>query len=500
MSKTTKPQKPKAGEIASESKLDAGLSLYTGGIISNPDEVLNTRGGGDLKVYKELLRDDQVASCYQQRQLAITSREIIVEPASDDAKDQEIAEFVKAQVKALNFDDITKKMHYAIHYGYNVAEILWKPEGNQVGIEAIRVRPRYRFAFSADRQLFIKSVSNPLGMKAPERKFWTLTHGDEDDSNPYGLGLAHTLYWLVFFKRNAMKFWMVYLEKYAQPTAVGKLPPGQAESPTERDKVLDILDAIQVDSGVAIPDNVVVELIEATRSGSADYSALEDRMDKAISKVILSQTMTTDNGSSQAQATVHAGVKEEVVKADADLLCETFNQTVVKWLVEYNWPGATPPRVYRDFTEEEDLSKRAERDTKISNLGFEPTLDYITDTYGPGWVKKAAPILNAPAPTDPIPAEFTEISDILQKRLDHRANQEDIANAAKYLAELYEAQHETNLHDVLKAALEANDYQEFNAKIAGLVDKNPTPEQTTPISKATFFSRLAGMLQAQREK
>lgn len=500
MNKTTKPQKLIPGEIASESKLNAGLSLFTDGIISNPDSILNTRGGGDLAIYKELLRDDQVSSCYQQRQLAITSREIIIEPASDDAQDQEIAEFIKAQVRALNFDDITKKMHYAIHYGYSVAEVIWKPDGNRVGIEAIRVRPRDRFAFSADRQLFIKTSTNPLGMAAPPCKFWTLSHGDEDDSNPYGLGLAHTLYWLVFFKRNAMKFWMVYLEKYAQPTAVAKLQPGQAEDPKERDKALDILDAIQVDSGVTIPENVIIELIEATRSGTADYSALEDRMDKAISKVILSQTMTTDNGSSQAQATVHAGVKEEVVKADADLLCETFNQTIVKWLVEYNWPGATPPRVYRDFTEEEDLSKRAERDTKISNLGFEPTQEYITDTYGAGWVKKATPLPNAPALTDPIPAEFTEVSDLLQKRLDHRGNQEEIANAAKFLAELYEAQHETNLHDIIKSALDSNDYQEFNAKIAELIDKNPTPEQTTPISKATFFSRLSGMLQAQRDK
>ncbi|USE35242.1 DUF935 domain-containing protein [Endozoicomonas sp. SCSIO W0465] len=46
--------------------------------------------------------------------------------------------------------------------------------------------------------------------------------------------------------------------------------------------------------------NVIIELIEAARSGTADYDALCQRMDKAISKVILSQTMTTDDGSSRS--------------------------------------------------------------------------------------------------------------------------------------------------------------------------------------------------------
>ena len=44
---------------------------------------------------------------------------------------------------------------------------------------------------------------------------------------------------------------------------------------------------------------MTIELIEAARSGTADYEALYERMDKAIAKVVLSQTMTTEDGASR---------------------------------------------------------------------------------------------------------------------------------------------------------------------------------------------------------
>jgi hypothetical protein len=54
--------------------------------------------------------------------------------------------------------------------------------------------------------------------------------------------------------------------------------------------------------------------------------------------------------------------------------------------------------VWWDVAEPEDLVQRAERDTKVRALGFRPTQDYVTDTYGEGWQPDAAP---APAAAGP---------------------------------------------------------------------------------------------------
>jgi hypothetical protein len=54
--------------------------------------------------------------------------------------------------------------------------------------------------------------------------------------------------------------------------------------------------------------------------------------------------MTTDDGSSLAQAKVHEGVMDEVVKSDSDLLSASFNEGPGRWLTEWNFPGAAPPK------------------------------------------------------------------------------------------------------------------------------------------------------------
>jgi phage gp29-like protein len=66
------------------------------------------------------------------------------------------------------------------------------------------------------------------------------------------------------------------------------------------------------------------------------------------------------------------------------MLSERFNRTIAKWLTEWNFPGATPPTVYRVF-DDEDLDRRVERDEKIARMGFKPTLKYIHETYGGEW-------------------------------------------------------------------------------------------------------------------
>lgn len=192
----------------------------------------------------------------------------------------------------------------------------------------------------------------------------------------------------MFFKRNGIKFWLIYLEKFGMPTAAAKLSQAQIKDPEQRRLALQVLDAVQADSGVVIPEDFVVELIEASRSGTADYATLKNAMDAAISKIVLSQTMTTDNGSSRSQAEVHKDVRDDVVKADADILCHSFTQQVVRQLIDFNFPGAGYPTVWRRTEPEQDLADLAERDTKIMSLGYEPTEEYILETYGPGWRKK----------------------------------------------------------------------------------------------------------------
>lgn len=483
-------KRPNLGEIATDERGTVFNKLLT-----NEDEVLQTRGGGDLKIYQELLRDDQVVSTFQQRRTAVTSAEWEVIPASESSQDKQAAEFIKEQLERVKFDALTDKMLYAIFYGYGVAEWLFAAEGNRITLRGCKVRDRSRFRFGTDGRLYLITTQDPMGKEVDRQKFWTLTTGAEHDDQPYGMGLAHYLYWPVFFKRNGLKYWAVFLEKFGQPTPMARLPQGQMNDPALKRKALEALQAIQVDSGVLIPDGIVIELLEAARSGTADYQALQDKMDAAISKIVLSQTMTTDNGSSRSQAEVHAGVRDEVIKADADLICESLNDGIIPYLTALNFPNAQPPKVWRNTEPEEDLQQRVEIDKGIHALGFEPTEDYIRETYGEGWVKRQpqAPMMGG------MPGlNFAENSITAGAIATRRADMETLTRIAETIAADYQDVLGKRVQQLLAYAEDSGDLETFRQRLNELLAEGPQQDTVDAVQNATWSSRLLGIFRAQR--
>lgn len=486
-------KRPGMGEIATDER---GTAFNK--IMVNDDTVLQTRGGGDLTIYQELLRDDQVASTFQQRRRAVISAEWEVIPASESAQDQQAAAFIKEQLDRIKFDALTDKMLYGVFYGYSVAEWLFAAEDNRIVLRGCKVRDRSRFRFGTDGELYLLTMQNPMGEKMDRAKFWTLTTGGEHDDQPYGLGLAHHLYWPVFFKRNGMKYWAVFLEKFGQPTPAARLPQGQMNDESLKQKALEALQAIQVDSGVLIPDGVIIELIEAARSGTADYQGLIDKMDAAISKIVLSQTMTTDNGSSRSQAEVHADVRDEVVKADADLICESLNDSIIPYLTALNFPNAQPPKVWRKTEPEADLMQRVEIDKGIHALGFEPTEDYIRATYGDGWVKRQSNPSTAPAGINQGGLSFAENSLLAGAVASRRADMETLTRVAEGIAAEYQEVLGKRVSQLLAYAEESGDLETFRQRLNEMLTEGPQQDTVEAVANATWASRLMGMLRAQR--
>lgn len=492
---------PKMTELA---PADHGVFMaqaYIKMLLENPDTILRSQGQR-YEVYEELLRDDQVMSTFQQRRTGLTSKTWHVEPASDTATDKAVAEFVTEQLERIRWDDKVDKMLYGIFFGFAVAECMWaRGDGGRIILADLKVRDRKRFRFNRDHDLFLISTEHPEGVQMPPRKFWTFSAGGTHDDNPYGQGLAHSLYWPVFFKRNDIKFWLIFLEKFGMPTTAIRIPSGQMHDARTIEKAEAVIDALQADSGAVIPDNMVVELIEAGRSGTADYDALVDRMDKAISKVVLSQTMTTDNGSSRSQAEVHQGVSQAVIDADADLINDSFTSQVVRWLVDWNFPGADLPFLRRNTEPEEDLKERAERDGKIYALGYKPTPDYIEETYGAGW----EPREDAVVPPEllasgqgPLGPEFAEIGALLQARAGNRADQQAIADAAKLMATKYRDLYGDRVERLLSYLEESEDVETFRRHLTTMLAEAAPQGAVDTIQRATLVGRLMGMLRGQR--
>ena len=391
MSNTIMTTAPKLGlEVATTRD---GIDItrgYAGPLMVPFDSVLRNRGG-DLAIYEQVRSDEEVKAAFGQRQSAVVKCEWRVDAGGERRIDKQAADWLHKQLAKCSWDNVTEKMLYGVFYGYAVAELIYGVDEGKIGISAIKVRDRRRFRYGKEGDLRLLTQASMFeGIPCERPYFWDFCCGADHDDEPYGLGLAHWLYWPVLFKRNGIKFWLTFLEKFGMPTGRGKYPA--EATPTEKQALLAATRAIHQDSGVIIPTGMELDLIEAARSGTADYKTLHDTMNAAIQKATLGQTASTQGTPGKlGNEDLQGDVRDDIIKADADLICESFNRQLVPQLMAWNFPGAELPRVWRVTEEDEDLSARAERDDKIQRWGFKPTLAYVTEQYGGQWEERQTP-------------------------------------------------------------------------------------------------------------
>lgn len=384
-------------------------TLY-GKRIPSSDLLLATRGQGQgLALYDGLERDGKAGAVLQKRRDAVVGREWQMEAADESPAAQQALEIVQEALDGLSFNLAVGELLDALLKGIAVLEVVWGIKGNLVVPQALKARDPQRFTFhdsDAGPELRLLTKAARLdGEELPARKFILHRHGGKY-GDPWGAGLGQRLFWPVFFKRQGIAFWLGALEKFGQPTPLGKYPQGTSEA--EQEKLLDVLRAISTETAVAIPEGMVVELIEAKRAGTFDsYEKLARYMDEEISIIVLGETLSTSPGASGSRALgeVHNEVRLEIAQGDADRLSDTLNGGLIRWIVEFN--GFAPelaPRLWWDMSPPEDLTAAADRDGKIKALGYEPTEEYIQSTYGEGWIKSTPPATPPPGPPQLLPA------------------------------------------------------------------------------------------------
>ena len=266
------------------------------------------------------------------------------------------------------------------------------------------------------------------GVPVLPRKF--IVHTIEgEDGNPYGSGLGLQLFWPVFFKRKGVLSWNKFCDRFGTPTPWGKYP--RSASAREKGTLFDALRAISNDGLVMTPEGTMIELLESKLSstGLTPNQSLVEYMDDWIAEVLLGQAPRGGSGGAlAAAANEREDVRLELSQADSDLLSETLNATLIKWICELN--GLQECVVYRSITKEADLKLESETDVNVASLGFKPTLEQVREKYGDGW-EEAAPAATTDdhATTPPkSPSSFAEpdaaspekdaIDELIQQELD----------------------------------------------------------------------------------
>ena len=368
-------------------------------LLQPTDPLLRDRLAGNEELYEKVFEDDQVQTCLLQRVGAVTGKEISFEPGDSRRISRRAAELLEEDFRLLDYDNLLQKMLLqGRFFGRSMAEAIWEP-GDRWRWGDFPVRHYRRFGFMPDSEPRLLTYQDRYfeGEPLPAEKFWIVKgSGHWHDDEPYGLGLCHFLYWLVLFKRGDTEFWLKFLENFAAPVPIGYYPPGAG--PEEKASLNYALQRIRNGASGTAPDGSRFELLEAKRGGTADYKGFAGYVDGQIAKLIIGQTMSSADGSSRSQAEVHLKVRDDILKADADLLCQSFNRGPARWWTDANFTGAAYPRLWIETTTPEDLNQRSERDERLHRIGYRLTPEAMTDIYGEGYEPIPTPAAVTPLP------------------------------------------------------------------------------------------------------
>lgn len=347
-------------------------------LLPNPDVILQ-KNNETLETYKNFLYDAHVSSCVQSRKAGVLSLNWEINRGGTKSTE---SEFIEEIFNSLNLRQIISEMLDAPLFGFKPIEIYWNEAEGKIVPKELKGKPSWWFEFDSINMLRFKDRNKPNGVLLPNKKFLLLQHNATYD-NPYGESILAKCYYPVIFKKGGMKLWSVFTQKYGMPFLHGKIGLGKGQE--EAYELFNVLEKLQQDGIAVTEEEVNIEIIESSKTSSADvYKNLLHFCNAEISKAILSQTLTTEQGDtgSYAMSQTHLQVRKDVVDADKQLV-EYWLNKLIEWIIEFNFESVSEiPRFVMYEEQDVDMSL-AQRDQTLSSTGqVKFTKEYFKRNYG----------------------------------------------------------------------------------------------------------------------
>ncbi|MEE9272829.1 MAG: DUF935 family protein [Robiginitomaculum sp.] len=243
-------------------------------------------------------------------------------------------------IRGDGFIELVQGLLDALGKGFAVVNQIWDTQGANsaapwVPVAWERQDPRLFQLDPSGRGLRIKDKNVRDGL--PLEPFKYITHFSKLKSGaPHRAALARACAWPYMFENFTAKDWVGFVETYGQPFRVGKYGPNTSDEDVA--KLVSALQNIGTDAAAAIPQSMMIEFVESASSANGDvFKALAKYCQQLISKSVLGQTMTTDDGASNAQSTTHNEVRHDITRSDARRICSTVMRFVLGPFIDLNF-------------------------------------------------------------------------------------------------------------------------------------------------------------------
>ncbi|HMO63313.1 MAG TPA: DUF935 family protein [Ferruginibacter sp.] len=309
-----------------------------------------------LQVYRDVEMDNHLTGVLGQVYNNVLQKEFKV---VDRTSGEEIPDLTKQLEDAQWFIDFCKYALESITYGYSLIQF-----GDVVVINGVKkfneveLIPREHVV--PEHGVFLKyeqdHYSNGTSYLEPPYSHWVIPVGHKKDLGLYNKVARHAI-----SKKNVEAFWDKFAEIFGMPIRIGKT---NSKNPKDRNEMSEMLQKMGMAAWGMFDEDSTIEIKETTRGDAYEvYDRRIERANSEMSKAIVNQTMTIDNGSSKAQGNVHLEVQEHAIEYFARMLRVVINDKLIPFLILHGFNGWDKAKFRYDDsieltpTEQKDIEK-----------------------------------------------------------------------------------------------------------------------------------------------
>jgi len=345
-----------------------------------------------MRLYSDVMSKDlHLGGILDKRKGAVAGCTWEIIPGTDDTQGEKDTDLIRELFRVIpNFDDMIRSLMEAVPYGFSFLEVMWATDGKWIYVESVDDILPHRFIFQDNKDWKLLSYprlitdDNLNGIELPKDKF--LFHRFQPKGGyVVRSGLMRALVWWWMFKSYSIKDWLAFMEIYGQGFRIGRYDEGA--SPGDRDVLEEAVKNMATDFSAVISKSTEIEVkYPQITSAVASYENFGHFANAEMSKRVLGQTLTTEQGEKGARALgqVHKEVEQDVLEYDARCIMGTIQKGLVVPLVDWNHGQRDKyPKFMIHYQPEEDLLQLAQKDKiLIVDMGVEVPVSYIRSKHG----------------------------------------------------------------------------------------------------------------------
>lgn len=331
----------------------------------------NPKRGALYSIYTDTLVDLHLTGCFIQRYHKTLLKAFVIVDKNGKENNEALKIF-----KSKWFHHFLLRALESIGWGHSLIQLgdVFTDANGVMKFSDVELVPREHVCPEYGVLLRDRSDSPDQGISYREGAVsdWCVEVGDSHD-----LGLLLKCAPQAIAKKNMTTYWDVFGEIFGMPMRVGTTT---SQNPADRKQIEVMLEEMGAAGWALFPEGTTIEIKESSRGDA--YNVYDRRIDRAnseMSKGVLGQTMTIDNGSSQSQSETHLEVFENICAADARLIEYVVNDDLIPKMIRLGFPLAGLTFKWDDAASYSPAEQRELERVLLQYFDIDP--QYFVDKY-----------------------------------------------------------------------------------------------------------------------